>query len=124
MTPTGDPGPAGPDDRRDEERLAVLGGLQGEVMILQPMAITEIGCGGVQVETAFPFHIDSLHEIRLALGDRPIVVKGRVTHCTIIDVDQEFVRYRSGIQFIELSERAYEVIATFVDAIKDGRRGA
>jgi hypothetical protein len=121
---TGGPERAGRQERRDEERVSLLGELPGEVMVFQPMAITEIGRGGVQIETAFPFQIDSLHQLRLALGDQPIVVQGRVTHCSIIDVDQEFVRYRSGIEFIELSERTYGVIARFVDAIKEGRRGA
>jgi hypothetical protein len=124
MTATGDPESAGSQERRDQERIPILGELEGEVMVFQPMAITEIGRAGLQVETAFPFHIDSLHEFRVTLGDRPIVVKGRVTHCSVIDMDQEFIRYRSGIQFVELSERLLEVIGAFVDAIKSGRRGA
>jgi len=63
-------------DRREDERYSILGALGGDVMVFLPMAITEIGRGGVQVETPFAFQIDSLHELRLALGDRPIVVKG------------------------------------------------
>jgi hypothetical protein len=122
MSATGDAEPAG-QDRRDRERVAVLGTLEGDVLVLQPMAITEIGHGGVQVETTFPLRIDSLHEIRLSLGEQPIVVKGRVTHCTIIDVEHEFVRYRSGLEFTDVSGRVDAVIAAFVTAIKDGRRG-
>jgi hypothetical protein len=124
MSATADSEPARQQDRRDVERVAVLGELQGEVMVLQSMTITEIGRGGVQVETTFPFQINSLHEIRLALGDRPIVVKGRVIHCSIIDVEHEFVRYRSGIEFTEVSGRIDAVITAFVTAIKDGRLGA
>ncbi len=66
--------------------------------------------------------MDSLHEFRLSLGDRSVVVKGRVAHCSISDVDQEVVTYRSGIEFIELSDRVFAVIADFIDAIKTGRR--
>ena len=51
-----------------------------------------------------------------------MIVKGRVAHCSISDVDQELVTYRSGIEFVEPSERVLEVIAGFIDAIKDGRR--
>ena len=87
------------------------------------MTITEIGYGGVQVETTFPFHLDSLHDLRLTLGDHAVVVKGRVTHCRIVDVDQESLRYCSGLQFVELPERASSVITAFVDAISAGRRG-
>jgi len=124
MTSTGAPGPDGSHERRDKERLPILGELHGEVMVFQPMAITEIGRAGLQIETPFPFHIDSLHELRVTLGDQPIVVKGRVTHCSVVDMDQEFIRYRSGIQFVELSERILEVISAFVEAIRSGRRGA
>ena len=91
-------------------------------MVFQPMAIKEISRGGAQVETAFRLQLDSLHEFRLSLGDRSIVVKGRVAHCSISDVDQELVTYRSGIEFIEPSDRVYSVIAEFIDAIKEGRK--
>ena len=110
------------DDKRDAERIEILGELHGEVMVFQPMTVKEIGRGGAQVETRFPLQLDSLHEFRLTLGDRSLVVKGRVAHCSISDVDQELVTYRSGIEFIEPSDRVLSVVAGFLDAIKDGRR--
>jgi hypothetical protein len=110
------------DDKRDTERIPILGELHGEVMVFQPMAIKEISRGGAQVETTFPLQLDSLHDFRLTLGDRSVVVKGRVAHCSISDVDQELVTYRSGIEFIEPSERVYAVITDFIEAIKSGRR--
>ena len=109
-------------DKRDAERIEILGDLQGEVMIFQPMAIREISRRGAQVETAFPLHLDSLHDLRLTLGDRSVIIKGRVVHCSISDVDQEVVLYRSGVEFIEPSERVDGVITDFIGAIKDGRR--
>jgi PilZ domain len=110
------------EDKRDTERIEILGELHGEVMVFQPTTIREISRGGAQVETSFPLHLDSLHDFRLTLGDRSIVVKGRVAHCSISDVEQEGVLYRSGIQFIEPSERVFSVIADFIEAIKTGRR--
>jgi hypothetical protein len=110
-------------NKRDTERIQILGELHGEVMVFEPLAIKEISRGGVQVETAFPLQVESLHEIRLTLGERSIVLKGRVAHCSITDVDQELVTYRSGVEFIEPSERVYSVISGFIEAIKDGRRG-
>ena len=111
-----------PGEKRDTERIPILGELHGEVMVFQPVAIKEISRGGAQVETAFPLQLDSLHDFRLTLGDRSVVVKGRVAHCSISDVDQELVTYRSGIEFIEPSERVHSVIAEFIDAIKGGRK--
>jgi hypothetical protein len=119
---SGPPATPGKEDQRDAERVEILGELNGEVMIFQPAAIREIARGGAQVETSFPLQLDSLHEFRLTLGDRSVIVKGRVAHCSISDVDQEVVTYRSGIEFVEPSDRVYSVIAGFIDAIKDGRR--
>jgi hypothetical protein len=110
------------DDKRDTERIEILGELRGEVMVFQPMAIREISRGGAQVETAFPLQLDSLHDFRLTLGDSSIVLKGRVVHCSISDVDQEVVLYRSGVEFIEPPDRIASVIAHFIDAITNGRR--
>ena len=111
-----------PEDKRDTERVQILGELRGEITVFQPMAIKEISRGGAQVETGFPLQLDSLHEFRLTLGDRSVVVKGRVAHCTITDVEHELVLYRSGIEFIEPTKRVFSVIADFIEAIKSGRR--
>src|SRR5262245_15227260 len=110
------------EDKRDTERIEILGDLNGEVMVFQPMIIKEISRGGSQVETAFPLHLDSLHDFRLTLGDRAIIIKGRVAHCSISDVEQEGVLYRSGIEFVEPSDRVFGVIHDFIEAIKTGRR--
>src|SRR3982751_4673897 len=93
-----------PEDKRDTERVQILGELKGEVTVFQPMAIKEISRGGAQVETSFPLQLDSLHEFRLTLGDRSVVVKGRVAHCSITDVEQELVVY------------------DFIEAVQTGRR--
>src|SRR5437763_16993341 len=110
------------DNKRDTDRIEILGELHGEVMVFQPTIIKEISHGGAQVETTFPLHLDSLHDFRLTLGDRSIVIKGRVAHCSISDVEQEGVVYRSGIEYIDPSERVLAVIADFIEAIKSGRR--
>ena len=110
------------DDKRDTHRLQILGELRGEVMVFQPMAIKEISRGGAQIETGFTLHLDSLHDFRLTLGDRSLVVKGRVVHCSITDVEQEQVLYRAGLEFIEPSERVSTAISDFIDAVTTGRR--
>src|SRR5882672_1425048 len=110
------------ENKRDTERIEILGELRGEVMIFQPMAIKDISRGGAQVETTFPLQLDSLHDFRLTLGDRSIVVKGRVSYCGISDVENEGVLYRTGIEFIEPSERVSNVIGDFIDAVVTGRR--
>jgi hypothetical protein len=111
------------DEKRDRERLEILGELHGEVMVFQPLLVKEISVGGCVVETAFPLHLDSLHDLRLTLGERSIVLKGRVVHSQISDVDQEVVRYRSGVEFIEPADRIRDAIEHFIDTIKASRFG-
>ena len=73
--------------------------------------------GGMQVETTFPLQLDSLHDFRLTLGNRSVVVKGRIAHSRISDVDQDIITYRTGIEFIEPSERVAAAIQVFVDEL-------
>ena len=91
-------------------------------MVFQPMAIKEISPVGAQVETGFPLQLDSLHEFRLTLGDQSVVLKGRVVHCSISDVDQDVVLYKAGIEFVDPVERVASVITGFIDAVRAGRR--
>ena len=108
-------------DKRDAERILILGDLQAEIMVFQPMLIKEISRTGVTVETAFALHLDSLHDLRLSLGDRSVVVKGRVVHSRISDVDQDVVTYRTGMEFVEPPERVALAIAEFLDLTKATR---
>ena len=110
-------------DRRDAERISILGSLPAEVMVYAPMAIREIGHGGLTAETSFPLHLDSLHDLRLALEDCCVIVKGRVVHSRIIDVDQDVVTYRTGFEFVELSEPVSLAITEYVTALKSNRAG-
>ena len=107
--------------KREADRIEILGDLRGEVMVFQPMTIKQISRGGAQVETGFPLHLNSLHEFRLSLGESSVVVKGRIAHCHISDVDQEIVQYRAGIEFVELTPHASAAIAGFVEAIRNSR---
>jgi PilZ domain-containing protein len=109
--------------KRDADRVLILGDLKGEIMVFEPLQIREISPGGASVETRFPLALDSLHDVRLTLGSTSIVVKARVAHSRISEVDQEIVTYRSGIEFIEPSERVSEVISEYLEMLKAHRSG-
>ncbi len=114
--------PGDPREKRDAERLPILGELRGEVMSFQPITIQEISRGGAQVESTFPLQINSLHQFRLTLGARSVVLTGRVAHCRISDVDHDAVAYRSGIDFVALPPRVGDAIETFIAELKAGRQ--
>ena len=82
-------------EKRDRERVEILGELHGEIMVFQPLSIRRLAAEGASSKRRFRF-ISILHDIRLTLGELSVVLKGRVAHCRISDVDQEIVHYRSG----------------------------
>jgi PilZ domain len=108
-------------DQREVERVVILGGLQAEIMMFEPMLIKEISRSGATVDTRFPLHLNSLHDLRLTLGPTSVILKGRVVHSRISDVDQDVVTYRTGLEFVEPSERVADVIAQFLDEVKTNR---
>jgi hypothetical protein len=109
------------DAKRERERVSIVGELRGEVMVFQPMSILDISVGGAQVETAFALQLDSLHDFRLTLGDRSIVVKGRVAHCHVGDLEEERIGYRTGIEFIDPPEHVRSAIKDFVGTLRAAR---
>jgi hypothetical protein len=110
-------------EKRDLERVPLEGQVRGEVMVFQPMTILDISLGGAQIETAFALQLDSLHDFRLSLGDRSVVVKGRIAHCHIGELTEVAALYRTGVEFVEVSEHARNAITDFVRATKYSRGG-
>ena len=106
------------ENKRDNERVPVPAPLYGEVKVYQPMTILDISRGGAQIETPFALQLDSLHDFRLSLGERSIVVKGRIAHCHIGELKEGVVLYRTGVEFIEASGHVQSAIVHFVEALK------
>ena len=109
------------DQKRDAERIPVIGQITGEVTVFEPMTILDMSERGAQIETPFALHLDSLHDFRLSLGTRSVVVKGRIVHCQIGELAHGTVRYRTGVEFIEPSDHARAAIREFVESQKDAR---
>ena len=108
-------------ERREGDRMPILGELVGGVMVFQPMTVTELGVGGMQIEMRTPLQIDSLLDFRLPLDDKPVVLKGRVVHCRISDVDTNQVIYRTGIEFIDPADHARKAIERYMKKMKASR---
>jgi hypothetical protein len=111
-------------NKRDTERVPVPAPLYGEVKVYQPMTILDISRGGAQIETPFALQLDSLHDFRLSLGERSIIVKGRIAHCHIGELKEGIILYRTGVEFIEASGHVQSAIAHFVEALKLVRRAS
>ena len=104
--------------KRAHERHHLPDPVSGEVKIYHSMAIRQLSGGGALIEIGVPLQLDSLHDFRLALGDRSVVVKGRVVHSHISTVGSDRVSYHTGIEFVDLSEPVNQVLAAFIEALR------
>jgi c-di-GMP-binding flagellar brake protein YcgR len=111
------------DERRRESRLRILGTLQGDVTIVQPVRIIDISAGGASVEIERALALESLHDFRLNLGERSAIVKARVAYCRISDIWPDHVMYRAGLEFVEVSPHARDAIATYITDTTVARQG-
>jgi hypothetical protein len=108
-------------DKRAATRIEMPGGVPGEVSVLAPVDIREISRLGMMLDTAFPLVLNSIHDVRLELDGRSVVVKGRVAHCSIAELAGELVRYRAGIEFVELPPHAASAIGSYLDGVAERR---
>lgn len=109
------------DDRRAAPRLELVGGLPGEISVMAPTAVRDLGPSGVKLDSAFPLFVHSLHDLRLHLDDSVVVVKARVVYCQIADIGKDAVVYRAGLEFVDLPDHARAAIETFVAGRQDGQ---
>ena len=109
--------------RRHSERIQILGDLPGAATVQQTILVKELSSSGAQIQTTFPLTLNAIHEFRLALGSLTVVVKGRVVHCRIEEVDAEELVYRAGVEFVDMPEWVSAAVSDFLTALKDGRQG-
>lgn len=110
--------------KRASERVPIRGTLHGDIMVFEPLVVREVSTKGASIETSFPMQIDSLHDVRLTLGDVSVVLKGRVAHSHVSEISRDIVTYRTGIEFIEPSAAVLGVLTTFLDELKASRANA
>jgi len=99
----------------------VPGQVTGEVTVFQPMTILDISDRGAQVETTFQLQLEGLHDFRLSLGARSVVVKGRIVHCQIGELRDGVILYRTGIEFVQPAPHAQLAIEAFVEVQRAAR---
>jgi hypothetical protein len=110
------------ENRREDERIQILGALEGDATVRQSISVRELSRHGAQIESNFQLQLNSLHDFRMALGSQSVIVKGRVVHCRIQDIDADAVIYRAGVEFIDLPSWVATALEQFLDNVKTGRQ--
>ena len=109
-------------EHRGSPRVELLGYVPGEITVLAPIALRDLGPHGVQVESSFPLILNSIHEVRLHLGDSSLVVRGRVAHCRVADLGADTAIYRAGIEFLDVPPHVADVIEAHLGQLAQARQ--
>jgi hypothetical protein len=115
-------------ERRRNIRVDVNDDLTGGIAVVEPMRVAQISMTGAQIDRTAPLGVGTLHDVRLTLDGRSVVVKGRAVHSTVRQIHREQVFYRTGIEFVDLGGPAAQTIADFVETLvnrpeRTGRAG-
>jgi hypothetical protein len=105
-------------DNRLSPRLEILGYVPGEITVLAPIAIRDLGPKGVQVESSFPLLLNSVHELRLHLAGDNLVVRGRVAHCRVADIGADVAVYRAGVEFLDVPPHVARAIEAHMERLE------
>ena len=89
--------------------------ITGEVMVYQAITILQLTEKGMRIEAHCALHNDSLHDFRLVLGARSVVVKGRIERCEVAELGQG-VWYRCSVDFIDPAPHVRRTIEEFIGA--------
>ena len=102
-------------DRRSELRFEIIGQLWGSLEIVEHLPLRNLGRGGALVESRHPLSGDTVHGVRLLLGDKQDEVQARVRHITPVrePVGELFL---IGLEFLNPSAGTLEQIDRIVAA--------
>lgn len=102
-------------DRRGELRFEIIGQLWGALEVVEHLPLRNVGRGGALVESKIPLSGDTVHGVRLQLGEHANEVQVRVRHVTPIR-EPGGERYLIGLEFVNLGVGTLEQIDRIVAA--------
>jgi hypothetical protein len=102
-------------DRRVATRFEIVGELWGSVQALEPLHVCNLSDGGALVESLAPLPVGSVQPIRLSQGAETAEVRASVRHVSPVHLQGGGRRYRVGLEFVDVDERAAGWIGSFID---------
>lgn len=102
-------------DRRVAARFEIVGELWGSVQALQPLRICNLAPEGALVESLVPLPVDSVQPLRLIQGAQSVDVRAAVRHMSPVDFEGGVRRYRVGLEFLNVTERAAAWIGSLME---------
>jgi hypothetical protein len=106
-------------DRRTATRFEIVGELWGSVQALEPLRVCNLAQEGALVESVAPLPVGSVQPIRLVNGTQTAEVRAAVRHLSPVYLQGGGRRYRVGLEFVQLDERASAWIGLLMDEHRD-----
>jgi hypothetical protein len=102
-------------DRRRTPRVDLLADLQGHIVTLdEQVQVTQLGLGGMTIETTAPLSPRLVHDFRISSLDATITVHGCVVHSRVV-IRGDAVSYLSGIEFTEPSPETLQAVRRIIE---------
>ncbi len=79
--------------------------------------VRKISFSGMEMEALQPFTPGSSQDMELLLDNKVLNVRGRIIHCKEIS-SRNSVRYRMGIEFVEISDKEMEILGSFLSNLQ------
>jgi c-di-GMP-binding flagellar brake protein YcgR len=101
-------------NERQVTRQALNPELTGEVSVYRPLAVSDLSASGARIESGDALRVGSIRAIRLNLGDRTVVLKGRIMHASVRTLDDSAVLYTAGVAFLDVPPPVRRAIEQFL----------
>jgi hypothetical protein len=103
------------EERRDSARVAVEGGVSGEMGLALQSDIEALSVGGLMARMPFAPQNGSELSFTIEIDGRPIVVGGAVRNVQEVHGDSGGVEYKVGLEFGPLDDEVRAILADYVD---------
>jgi hypothetical protein len=84
------------------------------VQALEPLRVYNLALGGALVESLAPLPVGSVQPIRIVQGTQATEVRAAVRHLSPIHQQGGGQRYRVGLEFLDVDERAAQCIGAMM----------
>ena len=100
-------------DRRSVTRFEIVGELWGSAEALETLRICNLTAEGALIESASPLPVGSVQPIRMTQGTQSAELRAAVRHLSPLYLDGGERRYRVGLEFLNVDEKAASCIGRF-----------
>jgi len=106
-------------DRRSVARFEIVGDLWASAEALETLRVCNMAPEGALIESATPLPVGSVQPIRVTQGTQSTELRAAVRHLSPVYLDGGERRYRIGLEFLNVDEKAAVCIGSLMEEHRD-----